>query len=120
MGRGRTRVFRLVWLVPILAACYPMGRGGDGGVGPCPEVIEIRGFAFHPQSCFVSSGSSVRFVNQDAAPHTATSQQGAPASFDTGVLNQGQTSAPIVLNAKGSYSYFCRIHPSMQGQIEVR
>ncbi|RTG94499.1 plastocyanin/azurin family copper-binding protein, partial [Thermus scotoductus] len=60
---------------------------------------------------------SPHFENQDAAPHTATAEGGA---FDTGTLSQGQTSARIVLNQPGTYPYFCRIHPGMQGEIEVR
>jgi plastocyanin len=32
----------------------------------------------------------------------------------------GDTSNPVVLNQPGSYRYFCRIHPSMRGVIEVR
>jgi plastocyanin len=32
----------------------------------------------------------------------------------------GDTSNPVVLNQPGSYGYFCRIHPSMRGVIEVR
>ena len=99
-----------------LAGCYPR-TGGGGGVEPCPSVIRIQGFAFYPARCFVASGGSLSFENQDAAPHTATAEGGA---FDTGTLSQGQTSARIVLNQPGTYPYFCRIHPGMQGEIEVR
>lgn len=98
---------------------YGEAASGQGGVEACPEVIEIRDFAFHPDHCFVMAGSRIRFVNQDTAPHTATTRD-APAPFDTGTLERGQTSAPLLLNIKGSYAYICRIHPYMQGRIEVR
>lgn len=84
----------------------------------CPEVIEIRDFALHTDRCFVMAGSGIRFVNQDAAPHTATTRD-APAPFDTGTLERGRTPAPLLLNIQGSYAYFCRIYPHMQGRIEV-
>ena len=105
--------------VEVVGESYGEATSEQGGVAACPEVIEIRDFAFHPNRCFVRAGGQIRFVNQDAAPHTATSRD-APAPFDTGTLKQGQTSSPILLTTKGSYTYFCRIHPSMEGRIEVR
>ncbi len=101
----------------ILGACYPSPGPGGGDAEPCPEVIQIQGFAFRPDRCFVSAGTSLRFQNLDAAPHTATAEGGG---FDTGTLNPGDTSGPLVLNQPGTHSYYCRLHPGMRGIIEVR
>jgi plastocyanin len=110
---------RFFWLgfLFLLGACYPQKGPGGGSAEPCPEVIKIQGFAFSPDRCFVTAGTSLRFQNLDSASHTATAEGG---SFDTGTLNMGDTSNPVVLNQPGSYGYFCRIHPSMRGVIEVR
>lgn len=110
---------RGLWLgVLLLAGCYPSSGGGGGGsLQPCPEVIQIQGFAYHPSQCFVAKGASVRFQNLDATPHTATAEGG---SFSTGTLNWGQTSSPILLDQPGTHPYFCTFHPSMQGSLEVR
>lgn len=108
----------------VLAACAPGAyggaNGGEAGGGPpdCPDVIEIRDFAFDPDGCIVEAGSTVTFVNDDDAPHTATAEAGAPEAFDTGTLQPGD-SASVTLDAGGSYAYFCEIHPSMQASIEV-
>jgi len=111
---------RLLWpFLLLLGACYPQGGPGAGGGGaePCPGVIQIQGFAFRPARCSVAAGTSLRFQNLDSAPHTAMAEGGG---FDTGALNPGDTSAPIALTQPGTYAYFCRIHPSMRGVIEVR
>jgi plastocyanin len=51
-------------------------------------------------------------------PHTATSYAG-PASFNTGNIPDGSTSAAITLNVAGVYSYKCSYHPQMLGTITV-
>ncbi|BBL81830.1 hypothetical protein TthAA37_06480 [Thermus thermophilus] len=109
---------RFLWLgLLVLGACYPQRGPVEESVGPCPGVIQIQGFAFHPTRCYTTAGASLRFQNLDSVPHTATAEGG---SFDTGTLNPGDTSAPIALTQPGTYAYFCRIHPSMRGVIEVR
>lgn len=84
----------------------------------CPDTISIRDFAFEPASCSVEAGSTLTFVNDDDVPHTATSEDGAAATFDTGTLQPGE-SATITVDSAGASPYFCEIHPSMQATIEV-
>jgi plastocyanin len=71
--------------------------------------------AFHPSSLSIAAGGTVVFINQDAAPHTATSDDGL---FDTGLLSQGQ-SAQLTFSAAGTYPYYCALHPAMRGVIIV-
>ena len=107
--------------VLLLAACYPQADtpAPDGNdLEACPDTIDISGFAFQPASCTVEAGTTLTFVNQDSAPHTATSRPGSPADFDTGTLNQSE-SASVTLDAAGEYRYFCQIHPDMEGTIVV-
>ncbi|MBS3148361.1 cupredoxin domain-containing protein [Candidatus Woesearchaeota archaeon] len=59
----------------------------------------------------------LRWINQDSAPHTATST-GGPGSFDTGTISAG-SSKTARLTTPGTYTYQCNIHPSMQGTIVV-
>ncbi|MGH2617337.1 MAG: plastocyanin/azurin family copper-binding protein, partial [Thermomicrobiales bacterium] len=77
--------------------------------------VTIVDFAFTPSYVAVPAGSSVSWYNAGAAPHTATSTTGA---FATGVLNSGG-GASATLWTPGVYSYFCEIHPSMVGTVEV-
>lgn len=55
------------------------------------------------------------WVNNDAAPHTAT----AADAFDTGSLDKGD-SKPVTLSKPGSYSYVCEFHAFMKGTVVVK
>ncbi len=60
-------------------------------------------------------GDTITWTNQDAAPHTATADDG---SFDTGELARGQSGSHTFTTA-GSFSYVCSIHPSMRATVTV-
>jgi Cu2+-exporting ATPase len=64
----------------------------------------------------VTAGATVKFTNNGAQPHNATSSDGG--GFDTGLLSKGETAA-VTFNRPGSYTYICTPHPSMIGQIIV-
>jgi plastocyanin len=87
--------------------------GGAAGSG---TAVEIKGFAFGPDTLNVKQGSSVTFTNDDSAPHTATADDN---SFDTGNLNQGD-SKTVSFSAPGTIAYTCAIHPFMHGTIVVQ
>lgn len=77
--------------------------------------INIQQFSFQPPNLTVGVGTTVRWTNRDAAPHTASASNGA---FNSGTLNQGQSYSFTFANA-GAYSYFCQVHPGMTGSITV-
>lgn len=79
--------------------------------------VNIQNFAFSPSSLTINVGDSVRWTNNDFAPHTATSTSG-PVSFDTGTLTNGQ-SAIVSFAQAGTYHYQCDFHPHMMGTIQV-
>ena len=96
------------------AAALPLLVSRSQAQGAAHQVV-IQGMAFNPPSLSIAAGDTVVFTNQDAAPHTATSDDGL---FDTGRLSQGQ-SAQLTFSAAGTYPYYCAIHPSMRGTITV-
>jgi plastocyanin len=77
--------------------------------------VNILNLAFVPQNVTISPGTTVRWTNQDPYPHTATADNG---SFNSGTLNQGGTYS-FTFNTPGTYGYYCAIHPSMRGTINV-
>ena len=79
------------------------------------EVV-IRGFAFSPATDTVQAGDTVRWSNQDAVPHTATSRTGG---FDSGTLESGRDWR-YVARTPGTYTYECTLHPTMRGTLVVR
>jgi plastocyanin len=78
-------------------------------------AIEIKGFAFTPQTATVKVGTQVTWTNKDSAPHTVTADD---RSFDSGPLNQGE-SFTFQFPTGGTFAYTCTIHPSMQATIIV-
>lgn len=89
---------------PVPAAAAQMGAG-----------VTIVDFAFQPGFTVVSAGSTVSWFNAGGAPHTATSSTGA---FDTGTISPGGGGSATFWTP-GTYSYYCAIHPSMVGTIQV-
>jgi plastocyanin len=96
------------------------------GLGITPRVqtasaqdsatVEIANFAFSPNQLTVTAGTTVTWVNNDSAPHTATGDGG---EFDTGTINSGG-SASITFDTPGTYTYHCTIHPDMTATIVVQ
>lgn len=94
----------------------------SGGSTPAPsgaaarsEKVKIVEFAYQPDPVTVQVGGKVIWQNEDAAPHTATADDG---SFDTGTIEQGKLGSETFKEA-GTYPYFCEIHPDMRGTLEV-
>lgn len=94
----------------------------DEGNAPAPsgdavraEKVEIVEFIYDPDPVTIEAGGKVTWINRDAAPHTATADDG---SFDTGTLEMGKLKSESFKEA-GTYPYFCEIHPDMRGTVEV-
>lgn len=83
---------------------------------PPPEekaaTVTMSNFGFGPETITVKAGTTVTFVNQDEAPHTAT---GDGKEFDTGILKPGQ-STEITFRQAGEFPYFCQFHGGPGGQ----
>jgi len=81
--------------------------------------------AFSPNHIKLKVGSTVIWTNDDSIIHTVTS--GAPNTPNAGqVFDSGLTSlkSPSKIyshkfTSTGEFSYFCRLHPTMVGEIEV-
>ena len=64
----------------------------------------------------IDVGTRVTATNQDAARHTWTADDG---SWDSGSLAQG-ASFSFTFRSLGTFSFYCRPHPTMTGSITVR
>ena len=86
---------------------------------------------FDPNKMIIHVGEKVTFINGDIVPHTATSfdshlslsDQNPGKIFDTGIIKDGQSSAPEQLQGikvGDIIPYYCKIHPFMKGIIAVQ
>jgi plastocyanin len=80
--------------------------------------VRIEDFKFVPERLTVAPGTKVTWMNKDDEPHSATSSE-KPKRFDSGVLDSDKTYS-FTFTEKGSFSYFCKLHPHMTGIVEVR
>jgi plastocyanin len=79
------------------------------------EKVQIVEFSYEPDPVVVQVGGKVTWQNEDSAPHTATADDG---SFDTGTIEQGKLGS-ATFKEPGTFTYFCEIHPTMHGTVEV-
>jgi plastocyanin len=78
--------------------------------------IEIKDFAFNPQTLTVKSGEKVTWINRDEEPHTVVSVE---KQFKKSSALDTDQEFTITAGAPGTYTYFCSVHPKMTGTIVV-
>lgn len=78
-------------------------------------AVTIRQMQFSPARMTVKKGATVTWTQRDNMPHTVTASNG---SFGSQTLNGG-ASYSRTFDKPGTYSYYCSLHPSMQGEIVV-
>jgi plastocyanin len=90
--------------------------GGRPKAARGPNEIGIDNFQFTPATLTVPAGTTVTWINDDDVPHLIvnTEQRFKPSS----VLDTGQRFS-VKLDKRGTYTYFCSLHPKMQGSIVV-
>jgi plastocyanin len=76
--------------------------------------------AYSPNPIEVKLGDTVKWINHDTSPHTATPGQVGSAESGTAadVLLEGETYS-ITFDEPGKYAYFCVLHPNMAGTVIV-
>lgn len=80
------------------------------------HLVEIQAFSFMPQQTVVAPGDRIRWVNHDIVPHTVTAEGGF---WRPKTLAEGE-SWELVVEAGGTYSYFCEFHPHMKGWLAAQ
>jgi plastocyanin len=89
----------------------PTAVVGAAPSGAGTVTVVMQNFAFSPARLQVKAGTSIVFVNRDAAKHTVTSDTGR---FKSGDIGAGQ-SYTLKLDAPGSYPYYCEFHGDKGG-----
>lgn len=105
------------------ASAPAASESAAGGGAPCAPSTDagtvtatMANIAFNPASITAGVGDTITWTNNDSASHTATVKSDPTCTTET--LANGATGS-IVFNTAGSYEFFCKIHPTMTGTIEV-
>ena len=88
------------------------------GKAPGPNnalTVSMAGRNFSPRNLHVATNAAVTFNNNDLVDHAVTSTIGA---FESGTISAGSSWTHVFMTG-GTFRYFCRVHPEMQGEIEV-
>ena len=88
---------------------------GAGPTAPAGTSVRMAGSRFEPATLNVAAGTTIRWFNDDALPHTVTA---ADISWDSGNLAPGEAFERR-FDSPGTYGYLCRYHPGMTGTIVV-
>jgi plastocyanin len=100
-------------LLALTAVTAPPVKAAD-------EAVSIASFTFDPDGVTVQEGDTVTWTNNETnVGHTVTSDDGAPAAFDSAGVNPGQSFA-FEFTEAGTYAYHCDFHPNMTGTVEVQ
>lgn len=90
------------------------------GATPAAEAADVlvQNFSFQPPAVSIVAGGSVTWtVGSDPEQHTVTPRE--PGSFEgSGHLFTGDTFT-VTFEQPGTVEYFCSLHPTMVGTVEV-
>lgn len=88
-------------------------------------AVEIRSaggygnYAFAPASLTIKAGTMVVWTNATSAPHTVTTDAGAPATIASDAIPTTGGTFSFTFTMPGTYHYHCSVHPYMTGTIVV-
>lgn len=80
------------------------------------NAVELKDFSFNPKTITVKVGDKVTIKNSDIAGHSVTADD---KSFDSGVLNQGE-STTVTFDKAGTFGFHCTPHPNMTLTVVVQ
>ena len=99
----------------LFALAGEMKDASSNGAGQ--NKIEIKDFAFNPQTLTVKSGEKITWINRDEEPHTVVSVE---KQFKKSSALDTDQEFTITVGAPGTYTYYCSVHPKMTGTIVVQ
>ncbi len=92
----------------------PSGTGSPG--------CERANLCYFPSTIVINQGGSIEWNNKDGAAHTVTSgnpSDGPDSIFDSSLFMGGEK-YKADFNTKGTFEYFCMVHPWMEGKVIVK
>jgi plastocyanin len=106
---------------PVLAlAIVAMALVGFGSAAdePAAKTVEIKidNFAFVPEVLTISTGTTVTWLNADDVPHVVRTED---KTIKSPPLDTDDTFS-YTFEKKGTFPYFCSLHPKMIGKVVVQ
>lgn len=74
-------------------------------------------FRYEPETVTVNVGDVIEWKNKDVYQHTVTSV--GDETLRSGIINMGKAWRYRAVK-KGTFKYYCKLHPNMRGTLIVR
>jgi amicyanin len=81
-------------------------------------AVDIKEYAFTPETIKVKVGETVTWTNQDSVQHNVAADTPSADAPDGPLIGKGET-YKFTFNKAGTYTYHCTPHPSMKGTVIV-
>jgi plastocyanin len=94
------------------ASAKPLEPAADAA----KQQVKIDNFSFTPKTLTVPIGTTVTWTNHDDVPHTVVSTKKA---FASPALDTDERFS-FRFAARGTYPYYCSVHPMMTGTVVVK
>jgi len=115
----RNKRMALLWAISFLNLSV-LALGGEmkdpDSTSNKQNRIEIKDFAFNPQTITIKAGEKVTWINRDEEPHTIVSVE---KQFKKSSALDTDQEFTITAGPPGTYTYYCSVHPKMTGTIVV-
>ena len=98
-------MWRKQWLF-LIRILFALGAVGLGVQVSAQQAVTVtmKDFEFQPKTLTIPTGSTVTWVNNGTKKHSATADD---KSFDTGLLNPGQSKS-VKFDKPGTFLYYYR------------
>jgi plastocyanin len=113
---SRIRIAAFLCIISLSGALAGEMKDTDS-IGASGNKIEIKDFAFNPQTITVKSGEKITWINRDEEPHTIVSVE---KQFKKSSALDTDQEFTITAGVPGTYTYYCSVHPKMTGTIVVK
>jgi plastocyanin len=100
---------------PFATPLKPPSIVGFTGTPVAADKVTVEEYGFTPTRVTVSAGTTVTFTNKGDLMHTATE---VDQIWDTGDIASGESKS-VTFSTPGTYTYICKPHPWMIGQLQV-
>src|SRR5262249_52341089 len=111
------------WNGALIGALLSLAATGGPTAAPhtvpslADEKIVIGNFTFEPLALTVPVGTTLMWLNQDDAPHVVIGID-PESPIKSQPLDTGDRYS-VTLTKRGTYRYFCSLHPHMTGTVVV-
>jgi plastocyanin len=103
-------------LAVVVAGAALLALAPAQAAGPAVQEVNIEFSDYRPSQLDVLPGETVEWTNVSTRTHTVTSSGGL---FDSGPVETDHRFS-FRFDSPGTYRYYCTIHPSITGEVDVR